>query len=50
VTSGLDTWEQQHLVKDEERLTIESLHAVHARGPMRLSLPPVMGSLTHDGE
>jgi L-ascorbate metabolism protein UlaG (beta-lactamase superfamily) len=52
-TFGLQTWQTHELVQGNERLTVEAVPAVHARGPMRLLLPPVMGSvLTHraDGE
>lgn len=47
-TYGLETWQQHRLEKDGESLVVEALPAVHARGPMRALLPPVMGSLlTH---
>jgi L-ascorbate metabolism protein UlaG (beta-lactamase superfamily) len=46
---GLDTWRRHVLPKEEETLVVEALPAVHARGPMRTMLPPVMGSLlTHE--
>jgi L-ascorbate metabolism protein UlaG (beta-lactamase superfamily) len=49
LTFGLDTWRQHHLPREEETLVVEALPAVHARGPMRALLPPVMGSLlTHE--
>jgi L-ascorbate metabolism protein UlaG (beta-lactamase superfamily) len=49
LTFGLETWHQHVLPKEEETLVIEALPAVHARGPMRGLLPPVMGSLlTHE--
>jgi L-ascorbate metabolism protein UlaG (beta-lactamase superfamily) len=49
LTFGLETWQRQVLPKEEETLTVEALPAVHARGPMRGLLPPVMGSLiTHE--
>jgi L-ascorbate metabolism protein UlaG (beta-lactamase superfamily) len=44
-TRGLPTWSRETLVRGEETLTVESLPAVHARGPLRALLPPVMGSL-----
>jgi L-ascorbate metabolism protein UlaG (beta-lactamase superfamily) len=47
-TYGLETWQQHRLEKNGESLVVEALPAVHARGPMRALLPPVMGSLlTH---
>jgi L-ascorbate metabolism protein UlaG (beta-lactamase superfamily) len=42
---GLDTWQRHELHHGDERLTIEALPAVHARGSLRSLLPPVMGSL-----
>jgi L-ascorbate metabolism protein UlaG (beta-lactamase superfamily) len=49
---GLETWQQDVLVRGEETLTIEALPGIHARGVMGALLPPVMGSLlthrTHD--
>jgi L-ascorbate metabolism protein UlaG (beta-lactamase superfamily) len=49
LTFGLHTWQQHVLLKEEETLVVEALPAVHARGPMRALLPPVMGSLlTHE--
>jgi L-ascorbate metabolism protein UlaG (beta-lactamase superfamily) len=48
-TFGLETWQQHALRKDDETLLVEALPAVHARGPLRALLPPVMGSLlTHE--
>jgi L-ascorbate metabolism protein UlaG (beta-lactamase superfamily) len=44
-TQGLTTWNSSWLTKSTERLRIVSLPAVHARGPLRKVLPPVMGSL-----
>ena len=47
-THGLETWESHTLERDGERLTVESLPGIHARGVMRRMLPQVMGSLiTH---
>ena len=43
---ALRTWEQHELTRPgAERLSIEALPAVHARGVMGRLLPPVMGSL-----
>jgi L-ascorbate metabolism protein UlaG (beta-lactamase superfamily) len=48
-TFGLETWQRHVLTKEGETVVIEALPAVHARGPMRALLPPVMGSLlTHE--
>ena len=44
-TIGLQTWEQQTLVRGVETLTVRALPAIHARGLMGALLPPVMGSL-----
>ena len=44
-THGLRTWEQHHLRRGEETLTLHALPGTHARGPLRALLPPVMGSL-----
>lgn len=44
-TIGLQTWQQETLVRGPETLTVEALPAVHARGLMGRLLPPVMGSL-----
>jgi L-ascorbate metabolism protein UlaG (beta-lactamase superfamily) len=47
-THGLHTWQTYELSRGAETLTVEAVPAVHARGPMRRLLPPVMGSvLTH---
>jgi L-ascorbate metabolism protein UlaG (beta-lactamase superfamily) len=47
-THGLDTWGQHRLARPGEELVVEALPGVHARGPLRALLPPVMGSLlTH---
>jgi L-ascorbate metabolism protein UlaG (beta-lactamase superfamily) len=43
-TAALATWEVHEMTRGRERLTIESLPAVHARGVMGALLPPVMGS------
>jgi L-ascorbate metabolism protein UlaG (beta-lactamase superfamily) len=49
LTFGLDTWHRHILPRDEETLVVEALPGVHARGPLRALLPPVMGSLlTHE--
>ncbi len=42
---GLRTWERHELERDGERLVVESLPGVHARGLLGRLLPPVMGSL-----
>lgn len=42
---GLRTWESTALGDDEWRLTITSVPGVHAPGPVRRLLPPVMGSV-----
>jgi L-ascorbate metabolism protein UlaG (beta-lactamase superfamily) len=42
---GLQTWERVELAKDDERLSIEAVPAVHARGLLAGALPPVMGSV-----
>ena len=45
---GLNSWETHELGSGDERLTIESLPGIHARGALARLLPPVMGSLlTH---
>ncbi len=46
---GAFTWSRETLVRGEETLTVESLPAVHARGPLRALLPPVKGSVVHLG-
>jgi L-ascorbate metabolism protein UlaG (beta-lactamase superfamily) len=47
-THGLGTWRSTTLAAGDERLTVEALPAVHARGVLGALLPPVMGSLvTH---
>ena len=47
-TTGLATWTSTTLVRGDETLTVEAMPGIHARGPMRRLLPPVMGSLlTH---
>ena len=43
-TAALRTWQVHELSTGEERLTIESLPAVHARGALGRLLPTVMGS------
>ena len=50
--TGMTTYEQQSLTREAARVTVTSLPGVHARGPLRRLLPPVMGSLVefeHDG-
>jgi L-ascorbate metabolism protein UlaG (beta-lactamase superfamily) len=42
---GLKTWQSHELGKDGWSLTVTSLPGRHASGPLRLVLPPVMGSL-----
>lgn len=43
--TGLRTWEHFDLVKDGATLRVTSLPGLHALGPARRLLPPVMGSL-----
>ena len=42
---GLRTWEQRVLTKERCTTTVTSMPGQHASGPVRLLLPPVMGSL-----
>lgn len=45
---GLETWQDEVMVRGDEALTVEALPAIHARGVMGALLPPVMGTLlTH---
>ncbi|NUO90382.1 MAG: metal-dependent hydrolase [Dermatophilaceae bacterium] len=44
-TRGLRTWERLEIARDDEELTVTSVPGIHARGLMRLALPPVMGSV-----
>jgi L-ascorbate metabolism protein UlaG (beta-lactamase superfamily) len=45
---GMHTWERRELSRGDERLQVESVPAVHARGLMGRLLPRVMGSvITH---
>jgi len=44
-TEGLDTWESLTLVKGDAELTITSVPARHAPGPLAALLPKVMGSV-----
>jgi L-ascorbate metabolism protein UlaG (beta-lactamase superfamily) len=45
---GIETWQHDVLVRDDETLSIEALPGLHARGMMGALLPPVMGTLlTH---
>jgi len=45
---AMRTWEQHELTRGDERLQVESVPGIHARGLMGRLLPPVMGSvLTH---
>jgi L-ascorbate metabolism protein UlaG (beta-lactamase superfamily) len=41
---ALDTWEVHEQTHGQERLTVQSVPAVHARGLLGRLLPPVMGS------
>jgi len=50
---GLDTWQDETLVRGNETLRIESLPGIHGRGVMAPLMPPVMGALLEhrvDGE
>ncbi|HET8605240.1 MAG TPA: MBL fold metallo-hydrolase [Marmoricola sp.] len=42
---GLTTWSSRSWEKDGHRLRVTSMPGRHATGPVRLLLPPVMGSL-----
>lgn len=42
---GLETWETFTAEKGDARLRITSMPGLHAPGPLRFALPPVMGSL-----
>jgi L-ascorbate metabolism protein UlaG (beta-lactamase superfamily) len=42
---GLQTWQRLEVSKGDARLTITSVPARHAPGPLALMLPPVMGSV-----
>ena len=42
---GLDTWEVHRLTRGSASLTVTALPGRHAPGPLRLLLPPVMGSM-----
>ena len=42
---GLETWQRMEVSKGDARLTITSVPARHAPGPLALMLPPVMGSV-----
>jgi L-ascorbate metabolism protein UlaG (beta-lactamase superfamily) len=44
-TQGLPVWEGYQLSRGNESLSIAALPAIHAHGPLRKLLPPVMGSL-----
>lgn len=44
-THGLQTWDDYVLARGNEELRITSMPGIHARGPLRRALPPVMGSL-----
>jgi len=46
---GLQTWESHEIVKGDSVLRVTSMPGRHARGPVRLLLPPVMGSLLEFG-
>jgi len=42
---GLDTWQVATVERDGVRLQITAMPGIHAPGPLRALLPPVMGSL-----
>jgi L-ascorbate metabolism protein UlaG (beta-lactamase superfamily) len=42
---GLRNWDRAELANGDETLSVEAVPAVHARGPLALALPPVMGSV-----
>ncbi|GAA3440858.1 MBL fold metallo-hydrolase [Planomonospora venezuelensis] len=42
---GLETWRQHELRRGERTLTVTALPGRHAPGPVRMLLPPVMGSM-----
>ncbi|MGH9942358.1 MAG: MBL fold metallo-hydrolase [Pyrinomonadaceae bacterium] len=44
-TIGLDTWQTLDISKGDARLRISSMPGKHAPNPLRLMLPPVMGSM-----
>jgi L-ascorbate metabolism protein UlaG (beta-lactamase superfamily) len=44
-TEPLRDWDRITLERDGERLSVEALPGVHAKGAMKALLPPVMGSL-----
>ncbi|NYG55571.1 MBL fold metallo-hydrolase [Nocardioides perillae] len=43
--SGLDTWDHVDLERDGARLRLTAAPGVHAPGPLRRVLPPVMGTV-----
>ena len=43
-TDPLATWETHEQTRGSERLTIQAMPGIHARGMLRALLPPVMGS------
>ncbi|MER7076905.1 L-ascorbate metabolism protein UlaG, beta-lactamase superfamily [Saccharopolyspora kobensis] len=47
--TGLRTWESQNLLKHDEFVRVTALPGLHAPGPARFLLPPVMGSLVEFG-
>jgi L-ascorbate metabolism protein UlaG (beta-lactamase superfamily) len=42
---GLETWQSEELVRGAARLVVTAAPGVHAPGPARALLPPVMGSV-----
>lgn len=46
---GLRSWQQETLRKSDNALTVTSLPGLHAPGPAKLLLPPVMGSMLEFG-
>jgi len=42
---GMRTWDAVTLAQESESLVVHSAPGLHARGPMRALLPPVMGSV-----
>jgi L-ascorbate metabolism protein UlaG (beta-lactamase superfamily) len=44
-TEALRPWQRTELTKGDERLVVEAVPAVHARGVMGRLLPPVMGTV-----
>lgn len=46
---GLHTWQQETLRKSNDALTVTSMPGLHAPGPAKLLLPPVMGAMLEFG-